>query len=342
MEQLIRSGHEMWIRVEEAGAIGAARRAATVLAGALGFAEVARERVAIAVSEAASNLVAHAVEGMMLIRPHLFPTEAGAEAAAVEVLVLDRGPGIADLGLALRDGYSTAGTLGVGLGGITRMTSAHDVYSVPGKGTVIWMCFTADDRPPPASRVSGLSRPIGEEHVCGDAFACFDTPRAAVVMMCDGLGHGEPAAEASRLAVRVFQSHGELPPVPLLERLHEALRASRGAAVAVARLDRASGRVRFAGVGNIAAWIVRPDGRQGLISLPGIAGQYSRTLREYEYVAPPHSMIVMHSDGLSGRWDIAAYPGLTARSPAVVATTLLRDAGTRRDDACVVALKVAS
>ena len=58
-------------------------------------------------------------------------------------------------------------------------------------------------------------------------------------------------------------------------------------------------------MGNIAAWIVRPGGRQGLISVPGIAGHRGRTLREYEYVAPPHSMIVMHSDGLSGRWDTA-------------------------------------
>ncbi|GAA2208895.1 SpoIIE family protein phosphatase [Nonomuraea monospora] len=342
MEGLIRSGHETWSRVEQAGAIGAVRRAATVLAGALGFGVVARERVAIAVSEAASNLVKHAVEGMMLIRPHPYLGETGAEAAAVEVLALDRGPGIADLGRALRDGYSTVGTLGVGLGGMTRMASAHDIYSVPGRGTVISMHFTADDRPPPRSRVSGLSRPIGEESVCGDAFACFDTPETAVAMVCDGLGHGEPAAEASRRAVRVFQSHGELPPVPLLERLDQALRASRGAAVAVARLDRASGHVRFAGMGNIAAWIVRPGGRQGLISLPGIAGGRSRTLREYEYAAPPHSMIVMHSDGLSGRWDTAAFPGLTSHSPAVVATTLLRDAGTRRDDACVLALKVTS
>lgn len=333
---MIRSGNEEWVRVEDTSAIGVARRVAVALAGVFGFGEHDRERVAIAVSEAASNLVKHAVEGMMLIRPH------PQTAAAVEVLALDKGPGIADLSRALHDGYSTAGTLGIGLGGITRMASTHDVYSVPGRGTVVSMCFTAGDRPPPVSRVSGLSRPIGEESVCGDAFACFDTAEAAVAMVCDGLGHGELAADASRRAVRAFREHGDLPPVPLLERLHHALIASRGAAVAVVRLERASGLVRFAGLGNISGWIVHPEGRQGLISLPGIAGQYSRTLREYQYTAPPHSVIVLHSDGLSERWDIAAFPGLTGRSPAVVAATLLREAGTRRDDACVLALKVAS
>ncbi|GAA3575149.1 anti-sigma regulatory factor [Nonomuraea rosea] len=331
---MIRSGNEAWFRVEDASAIGAARRAATLLASGMGFSETTRERMAIAVSEAASNLVKHAVEGMMLIRPH------PQAVAVVEVLALDKGPGISDLGRAWRDGYSTVGTLGIGLGGITRMATAHDVYSVPGRGTVICMHFTADGRPLPASHVSGLIRPIGEESVCGDAFACFDTPEAAVAMVCDGLGHGEPAAEASRRAVKVFQEHGDLPLTSLLERLHHALRASRGAAVAVTRLDRASGRVVFAGIGNIAAWIVHPEGRQGLISLPGIAGHYSRTVREYAYVAPPHSMVVMHSDGLSSRWDITTFPGLTARSPAVMAATLLREAGTRRDDACVLVLKV--
>ncbi|MFC4117209.1 SpoIIE family protein phosphatase [Nonomuraea zeae] len=334
MGQMIRSGNEAWFRVEDASAIGVARRAAMALAGTLGFGQVARERVGIAVSEAASNLVKHAVEGTMLIRP--YPDAP----AAVEALALDKGPGIADLNRVWRDGYSTAGTLGIGLGGIARMAAAHDVYSIPGRGTVIGMCFTADERPPRVSRVSGLSRPIGEESVCGDAFACFDTDETAMAMVCDGLGHGELAAEASRRALRTFQEHGELPPVPLLERLHRALDGSRGAAVAVARLDRASGLVRYAGIGNISGWIVNPEGRQGLISLAGIAGRHSRTLREYTYTAPPHSMIVMHSDGLSARWDIAAFPGLTSRTPAVVAATLLRDAGTHRDDACVLALKV--
>ena len=334
MVQVIRSRDETWVRIEDASAIGAARRAASALAERLGFDAHQCGRVALAVSEAASNLVKHAVQGMILVRPHL------EWAAAVEVIAMDKGPGIGDLTRALRDGYSTAGTLGVGLGGIARMASAHEVYSVPGRGTVVSMCFTADEGAPPASRMSGLTRPIGEEMVCGDAFACADDSRTAVAMLCDGLGHGELAAQASRQAVRVFQEHSDLPPVSLLERVHGALGGTRGGAVAVARLDRQSGLVRYAGLGNVSGWIIRPDGRQGMISVPGIAGHQSRTLREYEYTAPPHSLVVMHSDGLSERWNIAAFPGLTARGPAVVAATLLRDAGTRRDDACVLALKV--
>ncbi|MFC5822568.1 SpoIIE family protein phosphatase [Nonomuraea insulae] len=333
---MIRSTGETWIRVEDASAVGAARRVAETLAASLGFGVHECGRVALAVSEAASNLVKHAVEGRILIRPHARP--APEAPAVVEVIAVDKGPGMPDFARALRDGYSTAGTLGVGLGGIARMASKHEVYTLPGRGTVIAMWFTSGT--PPAFQMSGLTRPIGEEIVCGDAFACVDGPGTAVAMLCDGLGHGELAAQASRQAVRTFQEHADLPPAALVERIHRALSGTRGGAVAVARLDRDSGMIRYAGLGNVAGWIVRADGRQGMISVPGIAGHQIRTLRDYEYAAPPHSMIIMHSDGLTDRWNIATFPGLTAHSPAVVAATLLRDAGTRRDDASIVTMKV--
>ncbi|QYC42785.1 Serine/threonine-protein kinase RsbT [Nonomuraea coxensis DSM 45129] len=332
---MIRSGDQPWVRIEDDSAIGAARRAATTMAEACGFGEHDRGRVAVAVSEAASNLVKHAVEGMMLIRAH------PESATAVEVIALDKGPGIRDVRSAVRDGYSTAGTLGVGLGGITRMASAHEVYSLPGRGTVVTMCFTAAGAPAPVSRVSGLTRPIGEEIVSGDAFAYVEGGDTAIGLLCDGLGHGPAAAAASREAVRVFEHQHDLPVLELLERVHKALTGTRGGAVAIARLDRARGTVRYAGLGNVSGWIVHAEGRQGMISVPGIAGHQRSRLREYEYTVPPHSVLVMHSDGLSDRWDPVSFPGLAARSPAVVAATLLRDAGTRRDDAAVLAVGTA-
>ncbi|MFG1694350.1 SpoIIE family protein phosphatase [Nonomuraea sp. NPDC049309] len=330
---MIRSRDETWVRVEDASAVGAVRRTAIMLAESCGLDEHERGKVAVAVSEAASNLVKHAAEGMMLIRSH---PEAD---AAVEVIAMDKGPGIRDLTRAVRDGYSTTGTLGLGLGGIARMASAHEVYSLPGRGTVISMCFTAAGAEPPEPLAAGLARPIGEEAVCGDAFAYVESGTTVTAMLCDGLGHGEPAAAASRAAVRVFQQHHDLPAVAVLERIHRALRGTRGGAVAVARLDRAGGVIRYAGLGNVSGWIVHPDGRQGMISLPGIAGHQRDRLREYDYAVPAHSLLVLHSDGLTDRWDVAAFPGLSARSPAVVAAALLRDAGTRRDDATVLAVR---
>lgn len=333
MGQVIRSHDDTWTRAEDASAIGALRRSAVVLAERRGFDEEDAGRVAVAVSEAASNLVKHAVEGTMLIRPH------PEMASAIEVVAADRGPGMRDISRALRDGYSTAGTLGIGLGGIARMASGYEVHSMPGRGTVLGMYFTARDAPRPSGRVSGVRRPIGEEIACGDAFAAVDTGAAVTVMLCDGLGHGSLAAHASQEAVRLFLEYPDLAPVGTLERIHLGLGQTRGGAVAVARIDRTAATVSFAGLGNVSAWIAHQDGRQGMISVPGIAGHQARTLRQYEYAVPPHSVVVLHSDGLSERWDITSYPGLVTRAPSVIATTLLRDAGTRRDDACVVTVR---
>ncbi|MEU9830030.1 ATP-binding protein [Streptosporangium sp. NPDC048047] len=333
MGKVIRSQNDTWLRAEDASAIGAMRRVAVTLAEARGFGEEDAGRVAVAVSEAASNLVKHAVEGVMLIRPHPEMPE------AIEVVALDRGPGMRDVSRALRDGYSTTGTLGIGLGGIARMASGYEVHSTPGRGTVVGMYFTTRDAPRPEARVSGITRPIGEETVCGDAFAIVETGATTTVMLCDGLGHGDLAAKASQEAVRLFLKDADRPPVTILERLHGGMRQTRGGAAAVAHVDRAAGRITFAGLGNVSAWITTQDRRQGMISVPGIAGHQARTLRQYEYDIPPEGVVVLHSDGLSDRWDITSYPGLVTRSPSVVAATLLRDAGTRRDDACVVALR---
>jgi Stage II sporulation protein E (SpoIIE) len=82
---------------------------------------------------------------------------------------------------------------------------------------------------------------------------------------------------------------------------------------------------------------VAGDGsRRGLVSLPGIVGHQKRQIREYEYPLPPGAVLVMHSDGLVDRWNPADVPGLFTHSPQVIAATLLRDAGTRRDDAGVL------
>ncbi|WP_432929504.1 ATP-binding protein [Microbispora sp. CA-135349] len=328
----MRSRHEdVWIRTADPSVIGAVRRSAVALAAAAGFGENRTGQVAVAVTEAVSNLVKHAVDGVVLLRPHV------ERAGTVELVAVDRGPGIADLARALRDGYSTAGTLGIGMGAIARMASGWDVHSMPGRGTVLVMHFTADGAPGPPLRVSGMRRPIGEESVCGDSFAFVDTGTAITVLLCDGLGHGGAAAHASREAVRIFLDDPDAPPAAVLERVHRGLSHTRGGAAAVARVERET--VWFAGLGNVSGWIAHAEGRQGMISQPGIAGHQGRHPRQYEYPLPRHATVVLHSDGLTDRWDPAAFPGLFAHSPAVVGATLLREAGSRRDDACVVAVR---
>lgn len=321
------------MHAEEPSSVGTVRRAAVELARRAGFDTDRIGQVAVAVTEAVSNLVKHAVGGVALARPRPDAPD------VVELVTIDGGPGMPDVTRALRDGYSTSGTLGIGLGAIARIASHYDMHSVPGRGTVLAAQFAAEGpvSPPPAS---GLTRPIGEEMLSGDAFALsIGTPAgaAATVLVCDGLGHGPAAALASRRAVELFLLSPGDEPLAILERLHRGLAHTRGGAVAVARVT--ARHVTYAGLGNVSGWIAHDDRRQGMVSVPGIAGHQRRRLRQYVYDLDEHATVVLHTDGLTDRWTTAGLPGLLSRSPAVVAAALLREAGSRRDDSCVVIVR---
>ncbi|WP_433723812.1 SpoIIE family protein phosphatase [Actinoplanes sp. CA-051413] len=321
----------VWFRVEAAGTAAAVRRAAERLATELGMPPARIADLAIVATETASNLVKHADEGTLLLRAVRVPGRAG-----VEILALDRGPGMTDITRAIGDGHSTAGTLGIGLGAIVRQSSWSDLHSVPGRGTVMALQVWSGETPP-QSWAAGLIRALAGEPVSGDGFAVREADGRRQVLVCDGLGHGRLAHAATQEAVRVFADAPAAPPAAVVEALHRKLSHTRGAALAVAELDPDAGLVRYAGLGNIAGTVLNPDGsRRGMVSLPGIAGHQRRQIREYDYPLPAGGIVLMHSDGVVDRWKAADYPGLLSHSPQVIAATVLRDAGTRRDDAGVL------
>jgi anti-sigma regulatory factor (Ser/Thr protein kinase) len=325
----------LWFPVEAAGSASAVRRAAERLATELGMTDPRRADLAIVAAEVASNLVKHADQGTLLLRPVRGDGQAG-----VEMLAVDSGPGMSDIAHSVGDGHSTAGTLGIGLGAIVRQASWYDVYSVPGRGTVL-VVQVWPGNPPEPTWAAGVTRPLTGEPVSGDGWATRTVDGRRQVLVCDGLGHGRLAAAAAHEAVRVFADAPAAPPAVVVEVLHRALNHTRGAALAVAELDSDAGLVRYAGLGNIAGTVHQPDGtRRGMVSLPGIAGHQRRTIREYDYPMSSGAMVIMHSDGVVDRWSIADQPGLLGHSPQIVAATVLRDAGTRRDDACVLAARI--
>lgn len=328
-EELLDGG--VWFRVEAADSAAPVRRAAERLAAELGLPRRFSADLAIVVAEAAGNLAKHADRGVLLLRAVRMPDQAG-----VELVAIDSGPGIRDVATAVGDGHSTAGTLGIGLGAILRQASWSDLHSVPGKGTVLVVQVWPSAAPEPAW-AAGLTRPLTGEPVCGDGFAVREIDGRRQVLVCDGLGHGRLAAAATRTAVHGFAEVAAAPPAAVVEELHRTLGHTRGVALAVAELDRDAGRVRYAGLGNVAGTILTPDGgRRGMVSLPGIAGHQRRQIREYEYALPAGAVVLMHTDGVVDRWKPADYPGLLLHSPQVIAATVLRDAGIRRDDAGVL------
>ncbi|HKA56329.1 MAG TPA: ATP-binding SpoIIE family protein phosphatase [Candidatus Binatia bacterium] len=333
---------QVCLAVTEASQVAEARRCATALAQRAGFNETDTGKVALVVTELATNLVKHATRGALVLRVVPPP-----DADGIEALALDTAPGVANFAACLRDGYSTAGSPGTGLGAIVRLSSQCEIYSLPGKGTAVLARLRPQGaratqapaaRRPPAT-VGAVCLPCAGETACGDAWAIDQRAGRILVMVADGLGHGLRAAEAAREAVRVFQARPTLAPAALLEVIHTALRGTRGAAVAVAEIDLTQQAVSFAGVGNIAGTVLTPTGRYGLASHGGIVGHTVPKIQAFTHPRIDMSLLVMHSDGLLSRWDLDAYPGLVSRHPGLIAGVLYRDYARGRDDVTVVAVK---
>jgi anti-sigma regulatory factor (Ser/Thr protein kinase) len=306
------------------------------LAERLGADETTRGRLALIVTEAAGNLIKHASGGELIVQP----TESHG-AVGIELLILDRGPGMPSIEECLRDGYSTSGTPGHGLGAIKRLSDQFEIYSQPSRGTAIlshvWLGGTPKAEPVKTVqfRWGGVSVPKSGEPVCGDGWAVEVRGDQLVAIQVDGLGHGAQAADAANEALRTFRKDPWREPHLLLDAVHGSLRETRGAAAAVARIDTQQGALDYAGVGNIAATIVGATRSTSLVSHGGILGHQVRKVQQFSYPWATGSTLLMHSDGVATQWRIDRYPGILSRSPALIAAVLYRDFKRDRDDSTV-------
>jgi anti-sigma regulatory factor (Ser/Thr protein kinase) len=324
------------IPVTESSQAGHARRCAAELAITAGFDDTQAGRLGIIVAEAAKNLFKHARDGEILLR-----TLAEEPSPGIEVLSIDRGPGMEDISRCMEDGYSTAGSPGTGLGAISRLASAFEIYSLPGQGTVLMARVSAaaqEKKPASLLQVGAVTVAVpGEEH-CGDGWA-LNGNGASRVMITDGLGHGRQAWQATTTALRVFLESSSAEPAQMLRLADGALRSTRGAAVAVVQFDRERNELVFAGAGNIAGRALTGDTERNFISHNGIVGQEIRRIQEFVYPWQENALVVLHSDGLQTRWSLDAYPGLRTRHASLIAAVLYRDFRRPKDDITVLAIR---
>jgi anti-sigma regulatory factor (Ser/Thr protein kinase) len=308
------------------------RRAAVERARDIGFDESDAGRVALVATEMATNIAQHAGEGELLV------VDTSGHPPAIELLAIDKGPGIADLARATEDGYSTAGTLGHGLGSMARQADEFQVFTQQPGGTVTMARILPSKAAPTDDFLaSAVSVPYPEEVVCGDAWSLVWRRSQGELLVVDGLGHGMGASEAALEAVRVFKASRSSSPPELVEELHAALRHTRGAALAVAAIDLEAQAVKYSGLGNIGAIVVTPERtRINMASQNGTAGHAARRIIEFSYPFRSGSTLVMFTDGMTQKFDVAAYARLWSHDPAVVAGVLYRDCSRGRDDVTVV------
>lgn len=329
------------IPVEETSGVGEARRRSAVLARAAGLGERQAADLALVVTELATNLVKHTREGGEIV---LRPVGGGTGDGAVEVLSIDRGPGIADVADALRDSYSTAGSPGLGLGAIGRLAATFDVSTSVESGTVL--VARVGSSVPDTVLVGAVCLPLAGEELPGDAWAMVDAGPIRRVVVADGVGHGPDAAAAAAEALRVVRANPATALEQLFPILHARLSGTRGAAIAVADLDPAGERLRYAGVGNIVGAIVDPSAagngaQRNLVSHAGTVGHELHRVQAFDMPWPRGATLVMHSDGARARWSLDRYPGLARRHPSVVAGVLYRDFARGTDDVTVAAFRAA-
>ena len=317
--------------VTESSGIAAVRRAGNTLAGTLGFSETMAGKAALVITEAATNILKHAGSGDILLRPLARDGTLG-----MEILAIDKGPGFANLDLAMRDGMSTAGSYGVGLGAMQRVADEFDLYTDRNHGTVLRMAVWAAAPPSTPWTVGAVCLPLPSEHVCGDAWGAACKNTELLLMVADGLGHGPEAARASQAAVALVDAQATFVPEALLQRAHAALHGTRGAALAVACLNPAEGSLRFAGIGNISVSLHAGSTSRHLVSHNGIVGSNMRKVQEFRMDFGDDDILIMHSDGLATRWDLERYPGLLRHHPSLIAAVLYRDHARHRDDVSVV------
>jgi anti-sigma regulatory factor (Ser/Thr protein kinase) len=324
------------IPIDDRSQVGEARRAAAQMAETLAFDATQAGKVAIAVTEAATNIIKHAGSGKMVLAPLLRGSSTG-----LEILALDRGPGIANVGASLRDGHSTAGSMGTGLGSLSRLSPSFDLYSQPGHGTAIRLELWSGPIIPPEDELElgAVCLPKPGESVAGDGWLFEGGGDYRTVLVVDGLGHGPNAARAARAATDAFALHASATPAELMEICHGALATTRGAAGAAARIAPAKSAGRFAGIGNIACRVESAGERRQLVSHSGTLGHVMRRVQEFEFAFPAGALLILHSDGLKTHWTSADYPGLMSKHAGLIAGVLYRDHERGRDDVTVVVLK---
>ena len=323
-------------RIVDPSQVSEGRRLAVEFARRTGADDGKLARIALIATEMATKLIKHGGGGVLVVDRF-----DDADGSGIELIALDQGAGMADVGRSLVDGYSTAGSPGTGLGAIGRQSDRLAVFSRPGLGTVVMarLIFAPAAKLSARTELGVVSAPHPRETVSGDHWAFGAGAAGRTVLVVDGSGHGPEAARAARLATQLFAEHLDEDCERLVERLHRALAPTRGAALAVARVDMSQRLVRFVGVGNIAGAVVSNGDVRRMVSNNGTAGHIAPRIREFTYPFVGAPLVILHSDGLSAKWELVGYPGLAASHPSLIAGVLFRDHRRGPDDATVVAMR---
>ena len=322
-----------------------------------------RSLVATIVSELGSNIVKYARRGTLCVSRRERDCDVD-----VEILAEDDGPGIADVERAMRDHFSTGGTLGLGLPGVRRMVDRFELTSAPGEGTKVFVrkrvvsapapedaiadlrSFLPKDAPRPSASVRAPKLVAGGDHweigarlrhceghaVSGDRALSLHCGGGLLLGIVDASGHG-PTADvlASRLE-EVFMHEGSGDLSRLMLRFDETLRGTNGAAAALAFVDEPGGAFRYLGVGNTRAAQIGSRSWRG-ISRDGVLGGRAPRHALQTGTLEGGDLLVLWTDGLPEAGCASLARAISYRPVSEIAATLIEQLARPYDDAgCLV------
>ena len=312
------------VPIQDSTQIGVARRLASEFAHAVGLEEQRASALSVVAVELANNLLQHAGGGQLYIHYT-------APIGALDVIAVDHGRGMVNVDRCLADGFSTASTPGLGLGAVRRFATRFGAYSVPDRCTVVAARMTEQKSLP---EFSVISTAIEGETLSGDSWSVSNDGNTFFVV--DGLGHGMFAADAAKVAVEAFCKAQTLAPSVILERIHGVMRSTRGAAGAIARVDRARQKILFAGIGNIGCFSLSAGRTQNMVSHNGTLGHQMRRVQQFEYPYAPGDLLLMQSDGLATQSKKGLPDSLLSQHPMVIAPFIFSEQLRGRDDATLL------
>lgn len=301
-----------------------------------GASSAVADRAVVVATELGRNHLRHARAGRVAVS-----AIARGEHRGVEISAVDRGPGLKDVAAALDARPRSEGTLGVGIGSVRRLSSEVDIDVRVGEGTrVVARLF--DDDAPRRPEVGIYGRPHEDETLSGDHACFFRSDGVLVLGVCDGLGHGPPAREASSVALSAFYERAADPPVAILEGCHEALGKTRGVVMAVSRIDEAAASVETASIGNIDVQICGPRTARRLGGSSAVLGGRRAPAakpRSETVTLGRGELLVLTTDGISSKLAIEQDLALLREHPIVVAQRIMERFGRTNDDALVLVVR---
>jgi phosphoserine phosphatase RsbX len=185
------------------------------------------------------------------------------------------------------------------------------------------------------------SRALAGQIVSGDAYTIKKSEDGVLVAVIDGLGHGEEAAEAARIAVKALTSVVSDDLFSLVRHSHEELARTRGVVLSLAAFKAKNNTMIWMGVGNVEGYLKRADAdtaptHESLFPRGGVVGYQLPPLRSSVLAVAPGDTLVFATDGISGNYDREINP---KDSPQQIADRIIAKCGKKTDDALVLVVR---